>query len=131
MAAPTTQELFNLTDKVALITGGARNLGFDMATAMAEVGAEIAITSRHLENAQASAQTITDDTGKRVVGFACDVADESQVERLIDDVIAEFAGTTRLVSLASKQLQMILVRREPQRILRYMTKKNLMLLEHG
>ena len=45
MAAPTTQELFNLTDKVALITGGARNLGFDMATAMAEVGAEIAITS--------------------------------------------------------------------------------------
>ena len=100
MAAPTTQELFDLTGKVALVTGGAQNLGFDMAIAMAEVGAEIAITSRNLENAQASAKTITDDTRQQVVGFVCDVADESQVERLIDDVLAEFGKIDILINNA-------------------------------
>jgi NAD(P)-dependent dehydrogenase (short-subunit alcohol dehydrogenase family) len=35
MTSPTVQELFRLSDKVALITGGARNLGYDMALALA------------------------------------------------------------------------------------------------
>ena len=73
MASPKIQELFALTQKVALVTGGARNLGFDMATALAEAGADIAITSRTLEAAQQAAERIAQDTGRKVVGFSCDV----------------------------------------------------------
>ena len=104
MATPTTEELFDLSGKVALVTGGARNLGFDMATAMAEAGADIAITSRTIDKARASAKNIADDTGRRVVGFACDVADEVQVERLVDAVLAEFGKIDILVNNAGNVL---------------------------
>ena len=100
MAAPTIQELYDLTGRVALVTGGARNLGFDMATAMAETGADIAITSRSLQNAQASAQRIAQDTGRRVEGFACDVRDETQVEKLVDDTLSSFGRIDILVNNA-------------------------------
>ena len=104
MATPTIQELLDLSGKVALVTGGARNLGFDMATAMAEAGADIAITSRSLDSAQESAQQMADDTRCRVVGFACDVADEAQVEQLVDAVLAEFGGIDILVNNAGNVL---------------------------
>ena len=56
MNEPTVRELFDLSGKVALVTGGARNLGYDMALALAEAGAAVAITSRQIENAAASAK---------------------------------------------------------------------------
>jgi NAD(P)-dependent dehydrogenase (short-subunit alcohol dehydrogenase family) len=55
MTDPTIQQLFDLTGKVALITGGAHNLGRDMTCALAEAGADVAITGRSLEAAQKSA----------------------------------------------------------------------------
>ena len=100
MASPTIQELFDLTGRVALVTGGARNLGFDMATAMAEAGADLAVTSRNVENAQASAQQIALDTGRGVIGLACDVADERQVEQMVDAVLSEFGQLDILVNNA-------------------------------
>ena len=100
MTSPTIQELYDLTGQLALVTGGARTLGFDMATALAEARADIAITSRTLENAQASAQQIAKDTGRRVEGFACDVRDEGQVEKLVDDVVASFGRIDILVNNA-------------------------------
>lgn len=44
--SPTVGELFDLTGQAALVTGGARNLGFDMALAPAEAGCDVALTSR-------------------------------------------------------------------------------------
>ena len=58
MADPTIHQLFDLTGKVALVTGGARNLGRDMACALAEAGADVAITSRNLDAAQKAAGEI-------------------------------------------------------------------------
>jgi NAD(P)-dependent dehydrogenase (short-subunit alcohol dehydrogenase family) len=100
MAHPTTQELFDLTGKVALITGGARNLGYDMATALAEAGAEVAITSRTLENAQRAARLITEDTSRKASGFACDVRFEDQVATMVDAVLEEFGKIDILVNNA-------------------------------
>jgi len=51
-----TKDLFNLEGKVALVTGGARTLGYDMALALAEMGADVAITSRKTEDAEKSAR---------------------------------------------------------------------------
>ncbi|MCC7353115.1 MAG: SDR family NAD(P)-dependent oxidoreductase, partial [Anaerolineae bacterium] len=84
MSFPTVQELYDLTGKVALVTGGARDLGCDMALALAEAGANVAITSRTLENAQKTAQQIAEATGRKVAGFACDVRYEDQVEAMAD-----------------------------------------------
>jgi len=100
----TIQELFDLTGEVALITGGARNLGVDMATALAEAGADVAITSRTLESAQKSARRIAADTGRRAAGFACDVRFEAQVEAMVETVLAEFGRIDILVNNAGNVL---------------------------
>ncbi|MGA3324419.1 MAG: SDR family oxidoreductase [Terriglobia bacterium] len=91
------QGLFNLQGKVALVTGGARNLGFDMANALAEAGADVAVTSRNLESARKAAQQIVKDTGRRVMGFACDVRNEDQVENMVSDVLKRFGKIDILV----------------------------------
>ena len=94
------RELFNLAGKVALVTGGARNLGFDMALALAEAGADVAITSRAAERASAAAAKIAGQTGRKVVGFACDVRSETAVAQTIDAVLQEFQAIDILVNNA-------------------------------
>jgi len=96
----TIQQLFDLKGKVALVTGGARNLGHDMALALAEAGADVAITSRSLDNAQSAADHITEETGRKVIGIACDVRFEDQVEAAVDAVLAEFSTIDILVNNA-------------------------------
>ena len=86
----TVWELFKLDGKVALVTGGAVNLGFDMALALAEVGADVAITDLALSGAKSSAKKITDATGKICLPLQLDLRYEDQVEATVDAVLAEF-----------------------------------------
>lgn len=94
------RQLYDLTGKVALVTGGARNLGFDMAHALAEAGADVAITSRAIERATTAAKAIAAATGRKVAGFACDVRSEAEVARMVDDVRREFGRIDILVNNA-------------------------------
>lgn len=100
MTFPKVQQLFDLTGQVAFITGGARNLGFDMALALAEAGADIVITSRKVEHARKSASQIAEATTQRVLALHLDVADEKQVEKAVDDALAEFGRIDILVNNA-------------------------------
>lgn len=97
---PTVQELFDLTGQVAFVTGGARNLGYDMALALAEAGADVAITSRSIEDARKSAAKITEATGRRVLPLQLDVRFEDQVEAAVDACLAEFGRIDILVNNA-------------------------------
>ena len=97
---PTVQELFDLTGQVALVTGGARNLGLDMALALAEAGADVAITSRKIEDAKASAGKIAGATGRRVLSLQLDVTKEDQVEAAVDACLKEFGRIDILVNNA-------------------------------
>jgi NAD(P)-dependent dehydrogenase (short-subunit alcohol dehydrogenase family) len=100
MAHPTIHELFDLTGRVALVTGGARNLGYDMATALAEAGCDVAITSRSLAHAEQAAQRIAAETGRRTLGLACDVRCEDQVAAMVEAVVARFGRIDILVNNA-------------------------------
>ena len=97
-------DLFNLSGKVVLVTGGARTLGYDMALALAEAGADVAITSRKPAEAQQAARTIAQATGRRAFGVECDVRFESQVEAMIDAVLAEFGKIDILINNAGNVL---------------------------
>lgn len=74
------QELFDLTGRVAMISGGCQNLGLDMAEALGEAGADLAITSRDEEKAKRAAQELAEYLAVRVLPLVMDVTDEDSVE---------------------------------------------------
>lgn len=97
---PTVQELFDLTGKVAFVTGGARNLGYDMALALAEAGADVCITSRKLHDSEESAKKIVEATSRKVLPLGVDVRYEDQVESAVNACLAEFGKIDILVNNA-------------------------------
>jgi NAD(P)-dependent dehydrogenase (short-subunit alcohol dehydrogenase family) len=80
---------FDLTGKVALITGGNSGIGLGMARAMAEAGADIAIWGTNADkNAAAKVDLAT--TGRRIFTLECDVGDEAAVEASFARTLEEF-----------------------------------------
>jgi NAD(P)-dependent dehydrogenase (short-subunit alcohol dehydrogenase family) len=69
---PTIQELFDLTGKVALITGGTGHLGTAMARGLAEAGGSVVLTSRHADQAEAAAAALPRSRGARHIGLPLD-----------------------------------------------------------
>jgi NAD(P)-dependent dehydrogenase (short-subunit alcohol dehydrogenase family) len=84
----TISEMFDLRGQVAVITGGARNLGFDMADLLAEAGCAVAITSRKIEPSEAAAAKLRANRGRDVLPLAVNVADPAQVKALAEKVLA-------------------------------------------
>ena len=79
---------FDLTGKVALVTGGNSGIGLGMARAMAEAGADIAIWGTNAEK-NARAEAALKPTGRRVLTLLCDVGEEQAVERAFARTLAE------------------------------------------
>jgi NAD(P)-dependent dehydrogenase (short-subunit alcohol dehydrogenase family) len=96
---------FRLDGKVALVTGGARGLGRTMATALAEAGADVAITARTLASCADAASAIASATGRRCQGFAAEVTAIADVERLANDVEAAFGQVDILVNNAGTNIR--------------------------
>lgn len=78
---------FNLSGKVALVTGGNRGIGLGMAKAMAQAGADIVIWGSNAERNQAAEQELT-TLGVRVKAQTVDVADEAQVREGMEEAVA-------------------------------------------
>jgi NAD(P)-dependent dehydrogenase (short-subunit alcohol dehydrogenase family) len=81
MSEPTMRELFDLTGRVALITGGTGHLGGAMARGLAEAGATVVIASRDEARARAAAEELPAGTGVPHYGVELDQKDESSLER--------------------------------------------------
>jgi len=98
-------DTFRLDGKVALITGGARGLGLTMATALAEAGADVAITGRSAGPAQQSAATISKATGRRAKAFAGDVTIAADVQRIVSEVEADLGQIDILINNAGVNIR--------------------------
>ena len=99
------QQLFDLSGRVALVTGGSRGLGVTMATALAEAGADVAITSTTAADITERAGQIAAATGRRIVGLVGDVADEGACDHVIAEVEREFGRLDILVNNAGINLR--------------------------
>ena len=91
---------FRLDGRRALVTGGARGLGRVMAEALAEAGADVAITSRTADSGREAAAAIAAATGRRVVAFSADVRHAAEIARLADEVEAGLGPVDILVNNA-------------------------------
>ncbi len=90
---------FDLTGKVALITGGSRGLGRAMALAFAKAGADVAVVSRKLDACQATAGEI-EALGRRALARACHVGRWEEIEPMVEAVIAGLGRVDVLVNNA-------------------------------
>lgn len=93
-------DLFGLTGKVALVTGGSVGLGAQMALALAEAGADVVITARKLDRCQAEAEKIARDCGVRTMALSCNVSQESTVVETVSTVLNEWGKIDILVNNA-------------------------------
>jgi NAD(P)-dependent dehydrogenase (short-subunit alcohol dehydrogenase family) len=95
-----TPDLFDLTGKVAVVTGGSRGLGREMCRAFAARGARVVIASRKLDACQALADEISGEHGTDALAVACHVGDWNDCTRLLDTTIGQFGTIDVLVNNA-------------------------------
>ncbi|WP_233269403.1 SDR family oxidoreductase [Alteribacillus sp. YIM 98480] len=91
------QQLFNLENKTAIVTGGGRGLGRQMALAYADAGANVVICSRKVQACEEAAAEIT-KKGAKALALPCDVTDQEQVDRTVKETIDEFGAVDILVN---------------------------------
>lgn len=91
--------MFELTNKIALITGGSRGLGRAIALAYADAGAEIALASRSPEQLDEVAQAIR-TKGRRALTIETDVSNSEEVAKMVDATQKEFGRIDILVNSA-------------------------------
>ena len=93
------QDLFELTGRVAIVTGGSRGLGREMALAFAEHGADVVIASRKLDNCETVAGEVR-ALGRRALPIAYHAGSWADADRLADAAYAEFGRVDILVNNA-------------------------------
>jgi NAD(P)-dependent dehydrogenase (short-subunit alcohol dehydrogenase family) len=92
--------LFDLSGRVALVTGGATGLGFEMAMGLAEAGARVAIASRRQELCEAKAAEIARATGAQTRGLRMDAAKQEEAWAAVDAVVKAWGRLDVLVNNA-------------------------------
>lgn len=93
------KDLFALSGKVALVTGGSRGLGLEIATGLGEAGAAIAVTARRESWLDTAEQTLR-SSGIDTLALTCDVTDVGQVSSAVAAVVHRFGRIDVLVNNA-------------------------------
>lgn len=81
--------LFDLTGKVAVVTGASSGIGADAARAYAEYGADVALLARRLEKLEGLAEDIR-RSGRRAIAIKCDVTQEENAKEAVEEIIAYY-----------------------------------------
>jgi len=92
-------DTFRLDGKVALVTGGSRGLGLQIAEALGEAGASVAITARREPGLQDAVKHLA-ERGINALSVVCDIARNDQVEAAVDHVTRHFEHIDILVNNA-------------------------------
>jgi 7-alpha-hydroxysteroid dehydrogenase len=92
-----TSNLFDLTDKTAIVTGGANGIGKASSEILAAHGANVVVSDYNLEDAKKTAKEIADDGGN-TIAIDCDVTKDEALVNLVDKTVEEFDGIHILVN---------------------------------
>jgi 2-dehydro-3-deoxy-D-gluconate 5-dehydrogenase len=103
--------LFDLTGKVAIVTGGNGGIGLGMAQGLAQAGAKIAVVGRNAEKSAGAAQQLADEAKVETLVVTADLAQADQVERVAAEVLDRFGRIDILFNNAG-----INIRKPPQEL---------------
>lgn len=94
-------ELFDLSDRVALLTGASKGMGLAMAEGLAEHGAKVVISSRKLDQCEAAVEQVNAKCGEdRAIAVACNIGYKDQLENLVETTRSRLGPIDILVSNA-------------------------------
>lgn len=91
--------LFDLTGKVAIVTGASSGLGADAARAYAEQGAHVALLARRKEKLDTVVKEI-EAAGHKAIAVQCDVSNEDSIKKAVDEVLAHYGKIDILLNNA-------------------------------
>ena len=91
---------FDLTDKIALVTGASKGIGEAIARGLAEFGAKVVVSSRNQEDLDTVADNFKKE-GLEATGIACHVGDEAQLKLLVDKTVETYGGIDILINNAA------------------------------
>jgi NAD(P)-dependent dehydrogenase (short-subunit alcohol dehydrogenase family) len=92
-------ELFDLTGKVALVTGGSRGLGREIVLGFAKAGADIVVASRKIDNCKAVAEEV-EALGRQALPVGCHIGHWDECATLVDEAYSRFGRVDILVNNA-------------------------------
>ena len=93
------KELFNLSGRVAIITGGSIGLGRQMAEGLAEMGANLALCARKTERCEQAAEELR-RLGVKTLALGCDVKKPDHVQAVVDATVSQFGRIDILINNA-------------------------------
>jgi gluconate 5-dehydrogenase len=98
--AMSVRQLFDLTGRAALVTGGSRGLGLQIAEALGELGARIALVARKADELEAARSHLKSKLGIDAVALACDMSNPAAIPPVVESAVARLGSIDILVNNA-------------------------------
>jgi NAD(P)-dependent dehydrogenase (short-subunit alcohol dehydrogenase family) len=114
-------KLFDLTGRVAIVTGGSKGLGQAMAAGLASAGADVALVTRHGEEASAAAAELARDHGHRAIGVQADVTVPAQADAMVEATVRQLGRIDILVNSAGINIRGPIEELTPEQFQQVMT----------
>jgi NAD(P)-dependent dehydrogenase (short-subunit alcohol dehydrogenase family) len=95
----SVKQLFDLTDRVAIVTGGGVGLGRQMAEGLAEMGANVVLCARKKERCEQAAEELK-TLGAKTMALGCDVRNPANIQEVVDATLAQFGRIDILINNA-------------------------------
>src|SRR5271170_3457874 len=93
------KHLFDLTDRVAIVSGGSMGLGLQMAEGLAESGANLVLCARKKDRCEEAAERLR-RRGVQALALACDVRDKAAIQQVVEETLAKFGRIDILINNA-------------------------------
>jgi 3-oxoacyl-[acyl-carrier protein] reductase len=107
-----SDQFLSLKGKIAIVTGGARGIGRNIAETLAGRGANLVLADRNIEQATATAEAIAAAHGVQTLAIQVDVADSASVKAMVDQTLEKFSRVDILVNNAGLTRDNLIMRME-------------------